>query len=177
MDLMIARRSNATSGDPRTAPWWRGARGEYYVAVQFVLFALIAFGPRTWPDAPGWDPEAARIARWIGIGLVVAGAPLAVAGLAALGRSLTALPYPVDDARLVQTGAYGIVRHPIYAGLILMSFGWGLYRASWLVLLYAAALFVLFDLKSRREERWLTERFAEYPEYRRRVKKLLPWVY
>lgn len=77
----------------------------------------------------------------------------------------------------MQTGAYAVVRHPIYAGVILMSLGWGLYQASWLVLLYAAALFVLFDLKSRREEVWLAERFAEYPEYQRRVKKLLPWVY
>ncbi len=163
--------------DPRTAPWWRGARGEYYVAVQMVLFALIAFGPRSWPGARPWGPTVANVAGWIGFALILAGAPLALGGLLALGRHATALPYPVDGARLVQTGAYAIVRHPIYAGVILMSLGWGLYRTSWLVLLYAAALFVLFDLKSRREEAWLAERFAEYPEYQRRVKKLLPWVY
>ena len=38
-------------------------------------------------------------------------------------------------------------------------------------------LFVFFDVKSRLEERWLTEKFAGYPEYRTRVKKLIPWVY
>ncbi len=173
---MSARAPNKPA-DHRAVPWWRGARGEYYVGVQAVIFALIAFGPHSWPGVPAWDPAVAHVASWVGLALVAAGAPLALTGLLALGRQLTALPYPVDDAKLVRTGAYAIVRHPIYAGLILMAFGWGLYRASWLVLLYAVALFVLFDLKSRREERWLAERFPEYPEYRRRVKKLLPWVY
>lgn len=32
-------------------PWYRGARGEWYVIAQFALFALIVFGP---PTVPGW---------------------------------------------------------------------------------------------------------------------------
>ncbi len=42
---------------------------------------------------------------------------------------------------------------------------------------YVAALFVLLDVKSRREERWLVEKFPEYPAYQRRVRKLIPFVY
>lgn len=159
------------------APWWRGTRGEYYVIAQFGIFALLAFRPRELPGVPGWPPELAAMARWAGLALMIAGLPLALTALTRLGPALTALPYPTDKARLVQTGPYAIVRHPIYSGLILGAFGWGLYLGSWLTLGYAALLFVLFDLKSRREEQWLVERFAEYPEYRTRVRKLIPWLY
>lgn len=159
------------------APWWRGTRGEYYVIVQFGIFALLAFGPRTLPGVSGWPEPLASLARWSGLVLMIAGVPLALTALTRLGPALTALPYPTDEARLVQSGPYAIVRHPIYAGLILGAIGWGLYLNSVLVLGYAALLFVLFDLKSRREEQWLVERFAEYPEYRTRVRKLIPWLY
>jgi protein-S-isoprenylcysteine O-methyltransferase Ste14 len=48
---------------------------------------------------------------------------------------------------------------------------------GWLTIVYAAALFVLFDVKSRREERWLVQKFPEYRDYQRRVRKLVPFVY
>jgi protein-S-isoprenylcysteine O-methyltransferase Ste14 len=159
-------------------PWWHGSRGEWYVVVQFALFALLAFGPRSWPGAPAWPAGLWAAGTWLGLGLMLAGAPLAVGGLRSLGGdNLTALPHPTETARFVERGPYKIVRHPIYSGLILGAWGWGLYQHSWLVLAYAAALAVLFDLKTRREERWLLERFSEYAQYRERVKKLLPWIY
>jgi protein-S-isoprenylcysteine O-methyltransferase Ste14 len=34
-----------------------------------------------------------------------------------------------------------------------------------------------FDLKARREERWLRERFADYDDYARRVKRFIPGFY
>ena len=49
--------------------------------------------------------------------------------------------------------------------------------SGWLTFVYVAALFVLLDVKSRREERWLVEKFPEYPAYQRRVRKLIPFVY
>ena len=86
-----------------------------------------------------------------------------------------AVPEGLLGARGV--GAYAIVRHPIYSGLIIAAFGLGLWRHGWLTLVWALVLFAFFDVKSRLEERWLTEKFAEYPAYRTRVKKLIPWVY
>jgi protein-S-isoprenylcysteine O-methyltransferase Ste14 len=41
----------------------------------------------------------------------------------------------------------------------------------------AAVLFIFFDLKSRREERWLMEAYPGYAKYRQRVRKLIPFVY
>jgi protein-S-isoprenylcysteine O-methyltransferase Ste14 len=42
---------------------------------------------------------------------------------------------------------------------------------------YAALLFLLFDAKARREERWLVEKFPSYAGYQRRVRKLVPFLY
>jgi protein-S-isoprenylcysteine O-methyltransferase Ste14 len=94
-----------------------------------------------------------------------------------LGHNLTPLPRPKDDATLVVTGAYRLVRHPIYSGLTAMAFGWGMWVHGWLTLGYALLLFAFFDLKSRREERWLMEKFPDYAAYQRRVRKLIPFVY
>ncbi|HSK47300.1 MAG TPA: isoprenylcysteine carboxylmethyltransferase family protein [Coriobacteriia bacterium] len=159
------------------APWWRGTRGEWYVVAQAVLFVLIGVGPRTLPGLPTWAPPWTTIGTWLGLALMLPGAALSIGGVLKLGKNLTPLPYPKDNSELVEQGPYAIVRHPIYGGLILGAFGWGLYLHAWVTLGFAALLFVLFDIKSRREERWLIERFPEYSEYCRRVKKLLPWVY
>ena len=57
------------------------------------------------------------------------------------------------------------------------SGGASLWLHAWLTLAFAAALLVLFDLKVRREERWLCERYPGYAEYQTRVKKLVPWIW
>ena len=158
-------------------PWWRGARGEWYVAAQLVLFGLIAVGPRTLPWLPEWRPPWTTVGTLLGAALMLVGAALAAGGVLKLGNNLTALPYPRDGSELVEQGPYAIVRHPIYSGLIFAAFGWGLWLHAWLTLIFALALFVLFDLKLRREERWLCERYPEYAAYQTRVKKLVPWVW
>ena len=45
------------------------------------------------------------------------------------------------------------------------------------IIALAVVLLGFFDLKSRREERWLEERFPEYPAYRAQTRRLVPWLY
>lgn len=159
------------------APWWRGARGEWYVVVQFALFALVAFGPRT---LMGWParafPDACPV-RAAGVALMAAGFFLMLAGILKIGANMTPLPRPAEGAPLVETGPFRIVRHPMYAGAILMAFGWALLSGGWLTFGYAAILLAFFDLKTRREEKWLGEKFSGYAAYRKRVRKLIPFIY
>lgn len=159
------------------APWWRGTRGEWYLVVQGLLFALVVLGPRQFVVAPPWPEPIGTVALYAGAALMIAGALLAGSGALRLGSDLTALPYPKEGACLEQNGPYRIVRHPIYSGLIIASAGWALWLNAVMTLLYAFALFVFFDIKSRREEAWLAEKHSDYDEYRTRVKKLLPWIY
>jgi protein-S-isoprenylcysteine O-methyltransferase Ste14 len=69
------------------------------------------------------------------------------------------------------------VRHPLYASVILLAATWALFWESSPALAVGGVLAVFLDLKARREERWLREKFAEYAAYQRRVKRLIPWVY
>jgi protein-S-isoprenylcysteine O-methyltransferase Ste14 len=157
--------------------WWKNTRGEWYVIVQSLLFVLIAVGP-------GWlDVQIDLSGPWRAVTVVVglmaggAGLLLATAGLLWLGGNLSVFPHPKAGATLVQTGAYRVVRHPIYSGLIIGAVGWALIHLSLLTLIYAGLLFIFFDVKSRREERWLNRTFPEYAGYKTRVRKLIPFVY
>ncbi len=157
-------------------PWWKGARGEWLVVIQVVLMATVVLGPRTFTGAPAFPFSAAcRVAGGV---LMILGLLLFAPAIVSLGaRRITPLPYPREGITLVDTGAYGIVRHPMYGGGVIFAFGWALFVHGWLTLAYAAALFVFVDFKSRREERWLVERFPAYPDYRRRVRRLVPFIY
>jgi protein-S-isoprenylcysteine O-methyltransferase Ste14 len=151
-----------------------GPRGEGWFAAQIVLFALIAYGAEWGGAWAGWLRGATVGA---GVALAACGALLAFRGLVDLGRNLTPFPAPLRHAHLVDCGAYSLVRHPIYGGLIIGATGWGLGFASPLALAGAVLLAGFFDLKSRREEVWLAERYPDYPSYRARTRKMLPWVY
>ena len=156
--------------------WWKGQRGEWYVVLQLNFFALILFGPRT---AFGlyWPASMTAASMAVGGALFALGCVVSSIAVFHLGSNLTPLPHPKDDATLVLTGLYRLVRHPIYFGVILMAFGWALFVQGWLTLAYAVVLAVFFDIKTRREEVWLARRFPQYAEYRTRVRKLIPFIY
>jgi protein-S-isoprenylcysteine O-methyltransferase Ste14 len=157
--------------------WWRGQRGEWYVVIQAALFVLVIFGPTSLAGIPAWPKAALWPALLTGLALVLAGTLLAFFGVFSLGRNLTPLPHPKEDAKLVESGAYRLVRHPIYGGIILMVYGWALVSASWLTLAYATLVLIFLDVKSRREERWLNLKFPGYAQYSKRVRKLIPFIY
>jgi protein-S-isoprenylcysteine O-methyltransferase Ste14 len=169
-------RMTLPEGSTRPA-WWKGERGEWYVVTQLALFALVAVGPRTLPWLPTWPALLGTIATALGALLMLAGGGFLLAALLKLGRNLTPLPFPKDDGALVETGPYRWVRHPIYAAAIALAFGWALCLQAPLTFAYAVALFVLFDLKSRREERWLCAKYAGYGDYQKRTRRLIPFVY
>jgi len=158
-------------------PWWKGTRGEWFVVAQVILMGLVFFGPRTVPGYPAWQFPFPRACVAAGGVLIITGCVLLVAGLVRLGRGLTPLPYPKDGAQLVQTGPYALVRHPMYCGGLVLGLGWALYVQGWLTLGYVIALFVFLDVKSRREEKWLAQKFPGYAAYQQRVCKLIPFVY
>ncbi len=151
-----------------------GPRGEGYVAIQFVLFAVIALAGLL---GPAWGGALRPVTDVAGAALIAAGGLLALRGVLDLGDSLTVVPRPRDRARLVERGSYALVRHPIYGGLVVAAVGWGLATASPVAVLAGVVLGAFFDLKSRREEGWLEERYAGYATYRARTRRLIPWLY
>ena len=91
-------------------------------------------------------------------------------------RSFHATANPLESARLVTTGPYGLVRHPIYVAL--WVFAWAGVADHLSVLTAAMGLVIAAGLFARMllEEALLRERFPEYADYARRTKRIVPFV-
>lgn len=165
----VLHRTSSSAQSSATSSWH--SRGEGYVALQAVLMLGIVL-------LPGMQARhSLKARRPVGLPLLLTGLGLTVWGARSLGRNLTPLPEPMPQTTLVESGAYGIARHPIYGGLLLMALGWATYQSSRGALLLTAGLGALFEAKARREERRLTERFPTYGAYQRRVRKFIPGMY
>lgn len=146
------------------------ARGGLWVAAQVPLLAAVAvLAPYTGAllDGP---------LSLLAYALLAAGIALGAWSASALGRALTPYPRPLEGEPLRTEGPYRFVRHPIYSAVLLLAAGWALlWQSDWGALVLAA-LYVFFELKAAREERWLEETHAGYAAYRARVRKLIPWI-
>ena len=107
--------------------------------------------------------------------LVAAGVGLAIWARWHIGQFWSARVTLKEDHRLIQSGPYARVRHPIYTGVLLAMIGSALFVGEWRALLGVALVFVTHWLKARREEALLTEQFGtQYQEYRERTGSLVP---
>jgi protein-S-isoprenylcysteine O-methyltransferase Ste14 len=94
-----------------------------------------------------------------------------------LGRLWSSSVTRKADHRVIDTGPYAIVRHPIYTGLIAAVFASAAMSGALVALAGAALMTFGFWLKARLEERFLREQLGaeSYDSYRRRVPMLLPF--
>jgi protein-S-isoprenylcysteine O-methyltransferase Ste14 len=94
-----------------------------------------------------------------------------------LGRLWSGLVTTKAGHRIVDTGPYRIVRHPIYTGLLTAAFATAIIKGTAGALAGAVVMTVGFWIKARLEERFLSgELGAEnYDAYRRRVPMLIPF--
>jgi protein-S-isoprenylcysteine O-methyltransferase Ste14 len=131
-----------------------------------------------------WLPRRYGGVLWT-TGLPVAGLlfAFAVMGLAItwwarlhLGRLWSGNVTRKADHRIVDTGPYGLVRHPIYTGLLLALYATALDRGTIWALLGAAVATAAFVVKAQLEERFLRDELgaAGYDAYRGRVAMLVP---
>lgn len=150
--------------------FWK--RGGGWVAAQSALMLVTMAAAPAWSDAwPGmWSKIAAAV-------LGVLGAIFGISGALVLGGSRTVFPEPLPGGRLVRSGIYGIVRHPIYTSVILLFLAWALWWRSIPGLALALVTIGFLDAKARHEERRLHLKFPDYESYAQRVKRLLPWIY
>ena len=147
-------------------------RGGLWVLGQAALLGVVIAGGILCRNQ--WHSLACTL---FGGGLLLIASACGLAGVVSLGRNLPPFPKPSASTRLVQTGIYGLMRHPLYTAVFCGSAGWALVWRSWPALLAALALAPLFDAKARREEHWLRQQFPEYAGYEQRVRRFVPWIY
>ena len=79
---------------------------------------------------------------------------------------------------MVTSGAYGVIRHPSYLGLLVNSLGWALAFRSGVGILLTALLIPPLLARIHAEERLLRTQFGdEYDAYRSRTSRLIPGLY
>ena len=147
-----------------------------------LLLILLVIGLPVLRDLVGGSELLSRLlhradngTRLIALMPLLAGFAIGVWGAVSLGPNLTPGTEPLAEGRLVEGGAYRLVRHPVYLGLILVLWGLGWWLAN-AVLGLAVAILAggFFDRKAAVEERWMRQRFPSYEAYTTRVPKLIP---
>jgi protein-S-isoprenylcysteine O-methyltransferase Ste14 len=158
--------------------WGKAAR-DPWVWGQTVLMLLIAIGAPLVPRYINLGFADLMLNRldltWIRCLAVVplAGGALLMAWAArSLGRNLTPATEPVANAELITGGPYAHVRHPMYAGLVLLLAGYTLAWSNWtLSLVVGLVARAYFTAKARAEEKRLLRRFPHYRNYMAHVSR------
>lgn len=146
------------------------SRSYTLVLMQFLLIALLLLSPRQ--ESP--YGAASQIVGVVGVGLIALGSGVLLVSFIGLGNSLTALAIPKDNGTLVTHGIYSRVRHPIYFGLLVMSFGVMLDAGYWPQVIVVMLLYVLLGKKADFEETMLRERYPQYKQYAERTPRFFP---
>ena len=115
---------------------------------------------------------------YVGLGVTVAGLAFAVLARFYIGKNWSALIQVKEGHELIQTGPYGLVRHPIYSGLMLATLGTAIAYGELSGFIGFILVVAAWGYKSRLEEAAMAEQFgAQYEKYRSQVKGLIPFIW
>jgi len=82
-----------------------------------------------------------------------------------------------NQGKLIVSGPFRWVRHPMYTSLLLVTLEWVLGNPFTYRIILRLGLLMTLVIKLGYEERLLLERFPEYEGYRRQIKRLIPFVW
>ena len=137
------------------------------------LLAFIAVWPgyaRIWP-LPHW-------LFYPGITLMVLGMAISQWAVVVLGSFYAGTVRIMADQKVVDTGPYRLIRHTVYAGLILVALGLGLALQSWAAVILVLVGVSTFGPRIFFEEKFLRAELGEqYVEYCRKTKRLIPFIF
>jgi len=131
--------------------------------------------PGAWLNVQLW-PQG-LLSFWAGTGLTFAGLLFSVWARVQLGRNWSRSVTIKQDHKLIVTGPYALVRHPIYTGLLAAFLGTVLAVGEVRAVLAFVLIAVQFGYKLRLEEKWMQAQFgAAYVAYSNRVAALVPYL-
>ncbi|WP_299183856.1 isoprenylcysteine carboxylmethyltransferase family protein [uncultured Aquimarina sp.] len=139
-----------------------------FVFIQFVLFLVYIIDLKI--VSVSWLPFLDKT----GLFILIMGILIVLVSLVQLNKNLSPFPTPKLNSKLIKTGLYKFMRHPIYTGILGIAFGYGFYIGSIFKLMIATFIFVLFYFKSKYEEKKLLGFFSEYEAYKKTTGRFLP---
>jgi protein-S-isoprenylcysteine O-methyltransferase Ste14 len=153
-----------------------GAEVLYRVVTLAGAVLLFAIPIRSY-DSPMIVWSFGREANWALFGAAAAGFLFCWWARIHLGRLWSGWVSKKEGHRVIDTGPYAIVRHPIYTGIILAAFATAAIKGALFALVGAAIMTLGFWIKARLEERFLRQELGatRYDAYSRRVPMLVPF--
>jgi protein-S-isoprenylcysteine O-methyltransferase Ste14 len=144
-----------------------------------LLIVLLALGSPRLRHATASVQAAADVSplmRVGGVALCALGIALAIFARHRLGRNWGMPMSRKQDPELVTTGPYAVLRHPVYAGLLLAMLGAAMGASVfWLLPLLLFGAYFIYS--ARQEEKLMLAQFpAQYPAYMRRTRMLVPFL-
>jgi protein-S-isoprenylcysteine O-methyltransferase Ste14 len=154
-----------------------GGRAELRYRIVLIVGGLLFAVPARRSSAPFRLWHVTWIQAWICVAVILLGFAFTWWGRARLGPLWSGTITTKADHRVIDTGPYRIVRHPIYTGILLAVFATAAAKGTVLGLVGALLITTGLWMKARLEERWLSEQLGPdaYESYRRRVPMLLPF--
>lgn len=122
------------------------------------------------------DIKLSSVITTTGLLIAIIGIFIFLIAILQLSNNLSPFPTPKNDSSLIKNGLYKYMRHPIYTGILLMFYGYGVYQESLYKILITSVLLILFSVKSRYEESKLKQKFPSYSTYTLKTGRFLPKV-
>jgi protein-S-isoprenylcysteine O-methyltransferase Ste14 len=149
-----------------------------HVLMMGAAFYLVAFYDARLGKL-NWRFMAER--RWVtdlGVTLTFAGVAFAMWARQHIGKYWSARVSIVSEHKLIRTGPYARLRHPIYTGILTALAGTALVVGQYRALVGLGISLLGFAMKAKKEEAYLAARFGrEFGEHRRRTGFLLPKIF
>jgi protein-S-isoprenylcysteine O-methyltransferase Ste14 len=148
----------------------RQAIGSVLVVLQFALIGVLA-----WLALPVSLSLAPPVLAWA---LWVAGAALGAWALQAnRPGNFNIRPAPRVGGVLVENGPYRWIRHPMYTSVMALAAGCAVAASSLASVAATLCLGAVLLAKAQLEERWMAEHHNDYPAYRARTKRFVPFLF
>jgi protein-S-isoprenylcysteine O-methyltransferase Ste14 len=149
-----------------------------HVVIMGAAFYLVAI----------YDPRLGRLnerfmrerewVRDLGVALAFVGVGFAIWARHHIGRYWSARVSIVEEHRLIHTGPYARIRHPIYTGMLVALAGTALVVGEYRALVGLGIALLGFARKAKKEEEMLAARFGrEFEEHQRRAGFFLPKLF
>ena len=121
--------------------------------------------------------ESTLATRIVGTVITVLGILGYILSLLSLRRNWSLSASIKEGHKLVRSGPYRLIRHPMYSSMTVMVLGSGLLTANYAIILCTPIVGIVYYVRGKKEEELLRGEFPEYDRYARETRMLIPGIF